>query len=103
MGVVDRAGKLTLAHRVSVDAYAGWMKGSLVFDNTPLDEALPRLSRWYDIELRLGDPELAEARLTASLRVGALPQALQLLAAALDARFERHGRTVVVYSRRRRP
>lgn len=97
LGRLEPDGALTVRHRVNVDSYLAWMEGRLEFAGTPLREALPQLSRWYDVDLRLGDPSLAGSRLTASLQVESLGEALELLSAALDARVERQGRTVVLY------
>jgi transmembrane sensor len=86
---------------VDVDAYLAWMRGRLVFADTPVREVLPQLGRWYDVDLKLGDTALADARLSATLDAEALPEALHLLAVALDVRIERQGRTAVLYPRQR--
>ncbi len=97
LGRLTPNGELALTHRVDVERYLAWMQGRLEFANTPMRDALPQLSRWYDVELRLGDPSLADARLTASLQIESLSEAVKLIAAALDARAERHGRIVTLY------
>jgi transmembrane sensor len=100
LGRLTPDGALTVTRRLDVDGYLAWMRGRLEFAGTPLSDAIPQLSRWYDVDVRLGDPSLAGARLTASLEVESLPEALELLSAALDARVERQGRTVVLYPKR---
>jgi transmembrane sensor len=100
LGRLDPNGGLTVVRGVDVDAYLGWMHGRLVFADAPITEVLPRLGEWYDVELRLADSSLADARVTATLEADASSEALALVAAALDARIERHGRTVVLHRKR---
>ena len=43
---------------LSTDRYLSWSDGRLAFDDTPLPEVAAELGRWYDLDIRLGDPEL---------------------------------------------
>lgn len=103
LGQVDRAGRLSVEHGVDTAAQLGWRMGRLLFRDTPLRDALPQLSRWYDADLRLGDPALGALPLTASLRGEPLAQVLQLLTAALDVRVDRQGTAIVLYAQPRAP
>jgi transmembrane sensor len=76
----------------------GWTEGRLVFDGTPLREALPQLSRWFDLEFRLADTALAAVPLTATLRTQPTTDVLNNLAASLGMRQRRAGRIVTLYS-----
>lgn len=78
-------------------AYFSWTEGRLTIDNKPLREALPQLSRWFDLDFRLGDSALANIPLTATLGSRLSPDMLDLLARSLGARQERTGRTVTLY------
>lgn len=53
----------------------GWREGWLVFDNTPLSEAIPMLNAYLDKPLRSADEQVGLLRLTARLRSDD-PQAL---------------------------
>ena len=37
-----------------------WKDGKIIFDDDPIDLVLNKLSRWYNVEFELKDPELAE-------------------------------------------
>jgi transmembrane sensor len=76
----------------------GWTEGRLVFDGTPLREALPQLSRWFDLEFRLADTALAEVPLTATLKTQPTMDVLNNLAASLGMRQRRVGQIVTLYS-----
>jgi transmembrane sensor len=65
-----------------------WMNGALHFDNAPLREALPIISRWYAVDID-ADPALLERRLTGHFVQQSLPQLLDALGLALDVRVRR--------------
>jgi transmembrane sensor len=75
-----------------------WADGRLVFDRTPLREALPDLSRWFDLEFRLADSALGSVPLTATFRTQPTTDVLNSLAASLSMRQRRAGRIVTLYS-----
>jgi transmembrane sensor len=78
--------------------YFAWTEGRLVLDAVPLKEALPQLGRWFDLEFRLADTTLGSVPLSATLRTSPTPEVLDNLAASLDMRLKRQGRTVTLYS-----
>ena len=90
-----------LARNGEVEVVAGgesslaWAHEGLAFDDTPLSEALPALSRWYDVELR-ADSTLASRRLTARFANQSLSEMLDALSVALTTRVVREGRVVVL-------
>jgi transmembrane sensor len=79
-------------------AWFAWIEGRLVFDGTPLRDALPQLSRWFDLEFRLADSALGEVPLTATLRTQPTTDALNNLAASLGMKQRQAGRIVTLYS-----
>lgn len=100
LGRLDSAGTATLTRGVAVEPYVSWMEGRLVFEGATLREVIPRLARWYDLEIRLADRALADRRLTATFRDETVPQVLELLALSLDVRVERNERIVLLSPRR---
>jgi transmembrane sensor len=79
-------------------ALFAWTEGRLVFDGTPLREALPQLSRWFDLDFRLADGALGDVPLTATLRTQPTTDVLNNLAASLSMKQRRAGRIVTLYS-----
>ncbi len=84
--------------RVDTAAYFAWTDGRLVLEDVPLRDALPQLSRWFDLDFRLADSSLGEVPLTTTLRTQPSPDVLNLLATSLGMRQIRSGRTVTFYS-----
>lgn len=96
-------GGAATSERADTDRLTAWTDGSLEFDDTPVPAALAELARWFDLDVRIADPALAERRVTAVLRDQALPDILDVFAVGLGARVERHGRTVVFHANAARP
>jgi len=67
-----------------------------VFVGTPVPEALATIGRWYDLDVRLASLALASQHVTSTFANATADEALASLAAALDARVERHGRAVTL-------
>lgn len=44
-------GKNKTIQEVDVGSYIAWKEGLFYFTNTPFDELLQQISRWYDIEV----------------------------------------------------
>ncbi len=91
-------GGTPVAERADTSAHFAWTEGRLVFDDVELRDALPQLSRWYDLEFRLADSSLGRVPLTATFRNQPTEDVLELLAASLGMRQVRSGRTVTFHS-----
>ena len=89
-------GQLDVTRGVAVDDYLGWTEGRLVFEDTPLREVIARLTRWYDIDVRLADPALGSRRVTASFRAESPDDVLRLISAltGLEIQHSRDGYTL---------
>jgi ferric-dicitrate binding protein FerR (iron transport regulator) len=96
MATAGADGVVRVRSGVATDRYLSWSDGRLAFDDTPLPEVVAELSRWYDLDIRLGDPRLASRTLTASFDD---PPAAVLVAleGALGVRVARVGRVVTLY------
>jgi ferric-dicitrate binding protein FerR (iron transport regulator) len=101
LGQLGAEPRVRTRHDVPVERYLAWTDRRLAFADTPLRDVLPQLGRWYDLEFRLGDPSLADRRLTATLTSESVPDLLRALALTLEVRSERHGRVVTLYPARR--
>jgi transmembrane sensor len=86
---VDASGAMNVVHDANVENELAWTGGRLVFDRAFLKEVIPRMARWFDADIRLGDSALAEVRYTASFRNEPVGQVLDLMAASLNARVVR--------------
>ena len=89
-------GTVRLVSRAKVENELAWTRGRLVFESVPLSEVAQQLGRWYDLDIRVGDPTLAERPVTGSYGDEPVAQVLTLITAAVGARYEWHGRSVTI-------
>ncbi|HWS00503.1 MAG TPA: FecR domain-containing protein [Prolixibacteraceae bacterium] len=64
---------------VSVDKYISWREGNLIFRDDKMEEVVKRLSRWFNVEIMINDPEIKSYIYKATFRNENLLQVLNLL------------------------
>lgn len=74
-------------HTVSDDRYFSWKDGRLVFNREPMGEVVKRLSRWFNVDIRIKDPELYELTYTATFVNETLPQVIELMALVTPVKY----------------
>jgi transmembrane sensor len=62
------------------DRNFSWKSGKLVFNNEPIGEVAKKLSRWFNVDIRVKDPELLKLTYTATFVNETLPQVMELIA-----------------------
>jgi len=67
-----------------------------VFDRSSLCDVARELERWYDIDIVISDPALAQRRISKTFRGMPISHVLNTLALAVDARCWWSGRTVTI-------
>ncbi len=97
-GRLPATGSPIVESGVDTAAFLGWTGGSLVLEGLSLEDAIPQLERWFDVEIRVADPALASRRVLARFRDETLTQVLDALCLALGARYERAGRVVTLHT-----
>jgi len=100
VGTATAAGRLWAERGVEIGPRLAWKDGRLELRAVPLREAVIELSRWYGVDVRLGDSVSANRPLRASFQTESVDEALQLIAATLALRIERHGESVTFLSQR---
>lgn len=81
-----------LPGRATAEDFA-WMRGELIFRDTPLSTVIADLRRWYGVEVRVADPALLQRRFTGTFTTEPRERVLDVIAMALPARVERRGDT----------
>jgi len=72
---------------ISDDRYFSWKDGKLIFTAEPLDEVVRKLSRWFNVDIIIKDPELKDLTLTATFVHETLPQVMELLCRVSPVRY----------------
>ncbi len=66
-GQISDAGVAKVINNVDMNWYMGWTQGKLSFNDRPLNEIIPKLERWYAIEIQTSDVEIGRKKLTAEI------------------------------------
>lgn len=78
-GVYNEVTGKIRTEEVSVDKYISWRDGNLIFKDDKMDEVVKRLSRWFNVEIFINDPEIKSYIYKATFRNENLVQVLNLL------------------------
>lgn len=81
--------KKVAATDVEVEKHIAWRDGNLIFRNDPMEDVARRLSRWFNVEIVINDPEIKSYVYKATFRNENLTQVLNLLklSAPIDYRI----------------
>ncbi len=71
-------GKISL-QQVDTEKYTSWMDGRLIFRDDEMIEVIRRLDRWFNVEIEIADPEIAQYIYTATFRDETIEQILYLI------------------------
>ncbi len=69
----------------------------LEFDGTPLKDAIPDLNRWFDADVRLGDPALGSRLLAGEYVTGSVANLAEMLRWTFDVKVVREGHVLTIY------
>jgi ferric-dicitrate binding protein FerR (iron transport regulator) len=78
-------------------AQFSFVSGVLTFNDTPLPEAIPQLDRWYNADIRLGTPELAQRRIVGGFKAGSLTDLVSALELMFNVQIVRDGHVLTLY------
>jgi ferric-dicitrate binding protein FerR (iron transport regulator) len=87
--VYTEGSKSLNTHEVDLHKYIAWREGNLVFQDDSMNDVVKRLSRWFNVEIIIDDPEINEYIYKATFRNENLKQVLNLLklSAPIDYRI----------------
>ena len=68
-----------IIENTEVDKYISWRDGNLMFRDDKMEDVVHRLSRWFNVEITIEDPELKAYIYTATFRNEDLNKVLELL------------------------
>jgi transmembrane sensor len=84
-----------VAHREARDADFSWTTGILAFQDAPAHIVAEEIRRYYDLQIRFASEELAKRRVTITVHDQPARELLEILALALNVRYEQSGNAVL--------
>jgi transmembrane sensor len=93
---VTANGRAAKVAGTSAQTLVGLVHGRLVFDDAPLSTVAAELGRWFDVEIRIADQQLARRRVSAVYNRPTLSGVLDAIAATVPARYQRAGNVITI-------
>lgn len=75
----DTKNKTYKAESVRVQDVIAWRDGILIFNETPFYEVSAKLGRWFNADIKINDPSIANYRFTGTFTSESLDQVMELL------------------------
>ncbi len=101
MGVLLDDGTVQISKVKNLMNWVGWTKGKLVFNNTAFAQVIPQLERWYDLNITIKDPAIANRRLTATyVDRQPMKEVLDAISLSLDLKYTIKNRSVMMYAKK---
>lgn len=99
VAIFDPSGKVARIPGADVESEFGFTAGRLILADSSLVSIVAHLNRWYNIDIRIGDENIGN-RVLAGTFTGESPDAfIKAMSVLLNARVERQGRVITVYSK----
>jgi transmembrane sensor len=88
---------ITVTHDANLTGLVAWTQGRLVFDRTPLRDAVQDLARTFDMDITVSDSTLLDQRVTGAFGDDErVDDVLTAVAVSVGAHVERAGRRVAI-------
>lgn len=80
--------------------YLGWTEGHLVFDNDSIVQIIAGLERWYDVKVKVEDPNLNSLQFTGRFTARQpLDEVLDAIALSLGISYTRQDTTIIFHNK----
>ena len=80
LAIYQKSDKEIITSSIEDERYYSWKDGKLIFKKEPMGEVVKKLSRWFNVDIQIKDPELLELTYTATFVHETLPQVMELIA-----------------------
>lgn len=88
---------------VKTNLYTSWKDEMLRFDNSPFDEVVKKMERWYGVKIKLDKSLKYSENYTFTVRTESLRELLQLLSITTSMSFKIDNDTVMIYPLKKNP
>lgn len=97
LALISVHGMEAIRKGVDLSRELAWTNENLVFQDTPFDEVVRKLERWYDVQVDVAVSTEEIVGLNATFEDAALQEVLRNISTALDLEYRRDGRSVTFY------
>lgn len=86
--------------RVNIENHLAWMKRELFLENTPLNEVLDKLARWYDLQFELPSPVYDKVRLTGTFQKKSVNHILEAIGLMIHLDYKRENNKITFFQKK---
>ena len=83
--------------KTGAELRTAWMQGRLLFDNTPMEEVVKRLEKWYGVQIVVEDSNIYKSSFTGDFQSESIIQVLELMKITSAVNYKVEGREVRIY------
>lgn len=85
--IIDTSSQKISLKTVETDLYSSWIHNRLIFRDEPLRNVIPRLERWYNIEIDLTDNKLNNIPMTAQIEFESIREVMELMSLTMPLTY----------------
>lgn len=98
--IISPSTNIIKVYNVDTDEAFAWKNGKFIFSNTPLEEIMRQISRWYDVDVVYKDETLKQKKFLAiSTRFSNASQVLHYLELTGEVQFKIEGKKITVLNK----
>jgi len=101
--LIARAQTEDRVRRIDPEREIGWRHGQVIFDNTPLRDAIDELNRYSTVHIELAEPQLADLRLSGTFATGKTSAFVEAITAYFPIQIDHTDAQTVVLTAHPRP
>lgn len=94
---------LKVESEIKTDLYTSWKDNKLVFNNEKFESIVPKLERWFNIEIENTYTELNSSRLTGKFDLETIEQALNALQIITPFKYSIEKNKIMIYRESKQP
>jgi len=88
-----------LKRYADINLNTGWKDGNLIFDNTPMEEVIKKMERWYGITFSVNNNDILKYCFTATFSSESVTQVLELLKITSNIGYSIKDKNVTLFFR----
>ncbi len=82
--------KARIPEKVNIESHLAWMQRDLILKNTPLEEVLDRLSRWYNLQFELPSHVYNKVKVTGTFKKKSVNHILEAIGLMIHLDYKRN-------------
>ncbi len=88
--------KLPKIKHADIYKNTGWVKGELIFDNTPMTDVIKQLERWYGVNIHVTDNDIMKYHFTATFTTESITRVLEYMKFSSKLKYDINGSDVYI-------